>query len=432
MKSVHTLSFSALLFAAIALPGPAIENATRGLSPSQLEFDSKLVEVQDKMFEVIDPIRDLVLPTDDALTTAARGISSGYAGEVLDLDARELTFYWSDEPDHRVMTIIKEAPAGITVKIAASQYSIFELSEAARSLMLMRQREDIVEYALTRAGPASDGSGLIVGFAGDLSEGLVAESLKSVTSVNIVRAEREASISGHDARWSDSSPFTGGAGYFFSRAGSTSFCSTGFSVESSTGNRYMLSAYHCFVGLTGTTPVSNELHTWGEWRSLSTRNWPEYDTTLIRPYSQSVEPDMFVGNFGGSLTYPVARVGGNSVGAVMCASGANSGLRCNLEVTGTNQQILLQDTGEVVSVVAGSRNTASGYTTVGGDSGGPIYRVMSSGRSAAGIIVGGSNVVSCGSSFNFYTSPQGLCTSNTFWAGAATIEEVTGLDILTD
>lgn len=158
-----------------------------------------------------------------------------------------------------------------------------------------------------------------------------------------------------------------------------------------------MSARHC-------DPTGDLAWTDGQWQSLSNGGAavdikPVDDTMLINTVGNTQGKVYGAGTNATSAnagySRNVASAGSATAGGEVCTSGANSGQHCNLNIYDSME----------FSWTCGS-NTCHGWraananltvATVGGDSGGPVFRILSDGRVAArGVIWGGSNAVACG------------------------------------
>jgi hypothetical protein len=174
-------------------------------------------------------------------------------------------------------------------------------------------------------------------------------------------------------------PLRGGVGITNTRGNTDGsddvYCSAGFVTKSKTSNDYyLLTAGHCFVSAdTYKTRFANgDIHVVGPaWRKITPM--ADGDAMIIHidnPSGWHVGPYMLVTDSNGdpptteNQLYVIQRVGGSSVGLVVCGTGRRDGTQCgtvsdpDAPANGVNHLAVVQ-----------------GGCMRGGDSGGPVFKV---------------------------------------------------------
>jgi streptogrisin C len=176
-------------------------------------------------------------------------------------------------------------------------------------------------------------------------------------------------------------------------------CSVGFSTQSSSGSRYVITAGHC-------TEIG------GTWRgtggtigAVAATSFPSNDFGAIGISSTSAVSTALVDRYSSGSDVTVAGAGTAGVGAGICRSGSTTGWRCG-SVTATNQTVNYGG-GDIVSGL--TRTTACAEP---GDSGGSYVTNPGSGTrvTALGLLSGGSG--DCTSGGVTYYQPVGEVLSN--------------------
>lgn len=233
-----------------------------------------------------------------------------------------------------------------------------------------------------------DGSGIQVDVSGAEPPDDLKAEISRIAQVNLddVRYSEyvEATVP-LATRSNDSSPWKGGARI---RLGGE-LCSTAFAVLDGVRG-YLLSAAHCrdstsFAALDGAGQSIAP--------ATAIKSKPSIDSLSIDPSaSPATTARVYTGAWNSSTTAAVKGWKSNWKGDTVCISGGTSGQRCGkIEI----------DAKMVTGLTGGfyvEARAASGATMVaGGDSGGAVYRQISGGVEARGVIHGGAGYVSCGS-----------------------------------
>lgn len=211
-------------------------------------------------------------------------------------------------------------------------------------------------------------------------------------------------------RWSDTSPFWGGAHFWGSGVSGT--CTTGFAWTHE-GVSYLLTAGHC-TKLEYLAYNPNYSNTTGSYiGTVTADNWNN-TTGSVRVYGQSYysgdvatirmksgfssAPYIYKSDYGyrkvvGAWTLP------SGLGDTFCTAGKNTPELCGWQVRQTNVNIKYTSGATIRNATRAYRY---GTCIKGGDSGGPIFTKRSTGEAIAkGIISGGSNITSGDCWLNF-------------------------------
>lgn len=176
-------------------------------------------------------------------------------------------------------------------------------------------------------------------------------------------------------RQSDTSPFWGGARI----VSGTNTCTSGFLAKSAT-TTYMSTAGHCFA--TGSVVKTPGGLTEG---TVGLRDYPTYEAEFYS--GGSYGPTIYSGATGDDSTH--IQILGRRIAAVAvgqtgyCRTGWNSGNVCDWKVGGTNATFC--ETGGPCTY---DLYAFDGTVSIGGDSGGPVYRSYNGGALIVGTIVG--------------------------------------------
>jgi hypothetical protein len=350
----------------------------------------------------VTPARDDV-PADQTRLVAAADLiedagGDGYAGISVAPEKGELALYWNGTPPAQVQLAVERARREVGVRVLPAAHSERELLAVAQRLAKVP--------GVTSVGPKVDGSGLRLGYAGNVAS---AESLPAVhdagVDIDVERREymrpAELALPPQCAlmpvnRQVDWCPYSGGATYTFLHGGDRNRCTTGWPLRFSwppggSDTQYLLTAGHC--GSDGLT-IDNAA---GAVMGTVEKDNDSRDVMLINTPSAA---SIFVGAWNSNTLKPVGGTAGNHVGEYVCTSGSVSGSHCNLRIEATNQTINLKtDTGvnyPVTPMVVASSNDGS-VAVAGGDSGGPVTTNAFQPSSVYGVgtISAGDNVIPC-------------------------------------
>ncbi|MFC6082794.1 chymotrypsin family serine protease [Sphaerisporangium aureirubrum] len=345
----------------------------------------------------------------DELEAASGG---GFAGVELDVPGGVVHLYAKGGAPKGVGTLAAKAPGGIRVQVHPAEYSAAELRERAEEII--RTRGLSAGGDVHRVTPMADGSGLELGVTSQAGMAKVAGERM------VVGAEVE-SVTPYDGRWGGNSPFEGGI--------QINACSASFGGLMSPAREdwvypaKLITAAHCFsVGdevrtgnsTTGTVVI-------GHVEAVN----PQLDTALI-----AVDPGKFVTGWmwdggvqdGSEFGKPVVGTSQARKGSLVCASGAWSGVHCDIKITKTDSTL---DWGTHTSRAVSIGDQLQGQLAAGGgDSGGPVFTLTGDFSSvlAAGVIIGGDSKkpATC-------TYVSSRCSTRLFFTDFRTVRSYWGL-----
>lgn len=171
---------------------------------------------------------------------------------------------------------------------------------------------------------------------------------------------RRSGVSNGAGRRDDVAPFYGGAGI----SAGAGACSSGYTVKSSLGHRYMVTAGHCF-------PHGHFVYTESGRALVGQVCCRALDRTRDMEilHGQSYGAYIYVGNEYSSYSLPVKGAGNAAVlFRNYCRSGRTTGEHCGLTAVSTNAEICTE-TGCISPVIA----FTGGNVGDRGDSGAPFY-----------------------------------------------------------
>lgn len=200
-------------------------------------------------------------------------------------------------------------------------------------------------------------------------------------------------------RRDDSPAYYGGGGLRASNA----LCSAGYTVTNSTGNRWMVSAGHCYAIGTRVNTESN-LRYFGTVtnRALASLGQPGLDMELLS--GSSYAGRIFTGGVTSSTSIPVVAAGSASVGFNnYCHSGRTTGENCGHTAVSTSAQVCTQ-TGCKSPVIA----FTGGVLSQGGDSGSPFYAKDARGAWIRGHVIAGNGSTSYAETWNKVAARYGV------------------------
>lgn len=319
----------------------------------------------------------------------------GYAGVSVDYETASVTVSWKGAVPPAVRSLEEHLPSGVTMDVRRTALSAADL-RAAGTRLLDSQRAAPGAVTVLAAFPSEDYAGLVIEVSRDPVElGMEAldHRLERVAGVPV----RIKPIHGHvestaGDRRNDSAPWHAG-GAIAAKDG-TDYCSTGFAIVTGAGHHRIVSAAHCNKRV-------GELVRDGAGQPLGTvtHRATGIDAQLIDPIgSPKTAGAVFGGPWDAAPThkryrFPVAAVQRPAVGQVVCSSGAVTGEHC---ATVRATDVAWSCGAQTCHGFRASRDDG-GVVVGGGDSGGPMYAVIDGKAYARGMIDGGSNRRSCGS-----------------------------------
>ncbi len=200
-------------------------------------------------------------------------------------------------------------------------------------------------------------------------------------------------------RRDDSPSFYGGGGLRASNA----LCSAGYTVTNASGNRWMVSAGHCYAIGTRVNTESNARY-FGTVtnRALTSLGQTGLDMELLNGGSYTGR--IFTGGVTSTSSIPVVAAGSASVGYNnYCHSGRTTGENCGHTAVSTSAQVCTA-TGCKTNVIA----FTGGNLSQGGDSGSPFYAKDSRGAWIRGHVIAGNGSTSYAETWNKVTARYGV------------------------
>ncbi|MFJ6519287.1 hypothetical protein ACIQJ4_13715 [Streptomyces filamentosus] len=323
------------------------------------------------------------------------GAAGGFTRQETDYAGRAINVLWKGTPPADVTAYANSRPYGVTVTIrTGAKYSRAE-AEAARTRLL--NDPAAARLGITWSELNADGSGVTVGVAArtraaadPMPELRNAARIPDVAlKLGVKRITDDALFS----RSNDAPPWKGG----IRTTNTDGLCSTGFAVlAGSTGK--LISASHCDP--TGNLAVRDGAGQTIAPGGASVAVIAGIDSMLIDPSdSPATTPRVFRGGYASTTTSLVKGWYSNWPGDPVCSSGASTGEHCgtvyddsDVYVNGNGVKI------GVIQVAAPAGQIMGGQ----GDSGGPMFKTVSGGVQARGILISadttaGSMTQSCGS-----------------------------------
>lgn len=349
------------------------------------------VQVGDLQLQPLDtgsPTADVMPVVADEIFRKGTGAGSladdrGFVGQTTNYDDRSIAVVWAGPVPADVITYAASKPLGVTITFSEVQGASRAEADNARDALLESPLAG--ELGVTAVDVPPDGSGLVIGLrrSATLSsaeeESLRALTAPVATSVRYGVAEAR----GYATRNADAAPWKG-AGRLWIASGSIYVgCSAGFAVIVG-GTGRLLSARHCNVS--GTEPINNGTHQpIAPGGPGGVKLAKGIDSMLIDPTaSPATSAQIYRGGWTSGTLSTVKNWATNWVGDPVCSSGAFYGERCGT-VYNDNATNLLDGAYVPVIRVASPAGTFMGGE---GDSGGPMFKTVTGGVQARGILVG--------------------------------------------
>jgi hypothetical protein len=319
--------------------------------------------------------------------------ASGFAGVRLDVATRSVDIYWHGAVPAAITGLAGHAVAnGIRASVHTAAYSLTQLTQAEHQLVSGFSESGEHFASIT---PKIDGSGLTVA----VPQATGTQATKAVPATSVPVSVTTGALPRQADRFEDTPPFFGGD-YMQAAPNAGPACTTGFAVENSNAEQFMLTASHCSPSGIGTWYTGEGS---GQLTIGSVAGWAGSEDAMI--ISTSSEGTVWTGaalNDPNNQTALAVNGGGDpTVGEFDCASGSFSGEQCNVEVVATNQVIQSCDNNgqncAVYDDIAQAEQQNHTDAAGNGDSGGPVYTVLAGGANARGTITAydPSNEVTC-------------------------------------
>ncbi|GAA4347894.1 chymotrypsin family serine protease [Angustibacter luteus] len=215
----------------------------------------------------------------------------------------------------------------------------------------------------------------------NLKTATAAKSVAGLTSVKVTTHKVTTNDAYH--RRDDVPAFYGGGGL----SAEGFLCSTGYTVQSSTGARWMVTAGHCFSnGASVKTESGANVEGTVTARTLASLGGGPIDVEFLA--GKSYAGRIFTGGVTSSTSIPVVGSGAAYVGYTdYCHSGRTTGEQCGHTATSVTAQVCTA-TGCKSPVIA----YTGGTVQQGGDSGGTFYAKNSTGAWIRGHVIAGNSV----------------------------------------
>lgn len=330
---------------------------------------------------------------DDALSVVADtiydlGANAGFAGIQLDPDRAALSLHWKGElPSNVVDYLVRASELGVTITTDTNAILTRAEEQAAAERVNTSAPAKNGDIGYVAARP--DGQGIVVHMVGkapdnDAKAEIVAAARLPLDAVTYV-ADSGKIVPLAGTRNNDVAPWKGGARTVQNGEG----CSPAFAALSGSSGR-LLSANHCDPAAShqvtdgGGTVIAPAANVVGN----STIDSQSIDPTA----SPATTPTIFTGAWNSKTTATVKNWASNWTGDNVCAGGAATGSHCGSIVDDS-----VTYPGYSGSWYVRARAT-TGAMAGGSDSGGPVYRTVSGGVQARGVILGGydSTATTCG------------------------------------
>lgn len=336
---------------------------------------------------------------------ARLAVSSVFTGMSVDHDTRVIDLYVTDPSDSDVLDTVASASFPIVLHTAlASEHTLLVKTESLSPTI-----DELRDNGITviRYGPDFHTGALEVVVLNLTQQSAIAVR-RAVGYDVVVTNESDAALQGvPTGRSDDYSPWYGAD--FVTDSGRTGTCTTGFSVHSTNGYDYNMTAGHCFrggaVAQVGAADTSHG-EPYGTHTTMGTITAGNYgsstngylDVEFAKLESGSNLP--YVWGPGSSL-HPVRGTVQVSPGNTVCTDGAYDGERCGrVDSNGYLQCQVYVDGKKACSTIM-VYSTDGLPINGGGDSGGPVYTSTAyppptnAYVSAAGIISGASSSTPC-------------------------------------
>jgi hypothetical protein len=330
------------------------------------------VAAQGAELSAASSVDDVIPPVAERIFRLGDG--RGFAGQRTDYAHRAITVHWSGAVPDDVRTYADAKPYGVTVTVlTGAKYSRAE-ADAARTRL---QNSPVArELGIVATSVRSDGSGIEVGVRGTAAFATIA--VESVAGIDDVRIRYGAAEATGYSRPNDAAPWKGGARIYTGESG----CTSGFAVIKG-GTGRLLTARHCDTSANASVVDGvGDLISGG---GAAVSAIASTDSLLIDPSaSPATVARIYRGAHNSNSYSTVKNWYSNWPGDPVCSSGASTGEHCGT-VYDDSQNVMVN--GVWVNVVQVSA-PAGGIMGGQGDSGGPMFKKLSNGVQARGILLG--------------------------------------------
>lgn len=302
--------------------------------------------------------------------------NSGYAGVRIDPTEHSLDVYWHGAVPSDIIGALDSArTGGIVARLHKANFSFNDLEHAKQGMVASLVAAGV---RFSTIGPRTDGTGLTLTLPDtDTAQATTARAIVARSNVPVVISTGGALQ--FDGRIDDIAPFFGGD---FMQSNSAD-CTTGFAVQNSRAEQFLLTAAHC-------SPTG--IDTWSTGAGLtigSVAGWSGSDDAMIISTSSlgTIWTGTGIADPAHQTATSVNGAGDPTVGEVDCASGAFSGEVCGDKVVAVGQSIqICESSCVVVDNIAQAEQIQHLATSGSGDSGGPVFQVIGGDANARGTI----------------------------------------------
>lgn len=309
-------------------------------------------------------------------------------------DKAALGFYYDERRDDYVVVLPATGPGSVGV---AADFTLNGSAPTVKRSSTTQAAIDEFDRRIRAEAQRDKVAGHVFGSAFDLVRDVMVvttdapqDVVRSLSAGLPITVEHRHGTGGRNSRQYDSIPFRGGAAITVG----TAQCSSGFTVKSPQGDRYLLTAGHC--GYVQGVPMGRPVSNTGSGENMGyfyNWNYPTRDIGLISRLNSAGAYGHYI--YVGNATGTVKRVSGASDpvvgGTGYCRSGVSSFEQCGNRVVSTSGQ-LCDAAGCTQNLVTYNQGAAS----LSGDSGAPLY-TYNSDRSA--VVVRGIHIGIVGTTY---------------------------------
>ena len=347
---------------------------------------------------------------------------SGFAGLTVDAARSSINLYYKGGLEPQLAKFVSSSPLGVSIETHTD--ARFSRLEAMRLLDVIVATPAITEaLQMTYGSVNPEGSGIKIGVKTETppSDEVVSRIMAPLGlegSVTFEVGTRPFALKA--GRQADAPAWKGGARIKFT--GGIWGCSSGFNVlAGSTG--FMLTAYHCDA-TTGriNSGTMVQISPNGAASNIASIDSKRFDPSA----SPATVGKIYVGSWSSTTLAAVKNWSGNNVGDPVCQSGATSGTRCGTII---NDATVAPGLPGKYFIHA---KATSGWMVADADSGGPVYRSLSTGVQARGIVYSGAGaLVTCGSLAPDVTPLYNTCNKELIYVPISVVLNTWGMALET-